>query len=87
MHGIGGRTIAEARSRIDYAEFLTWAAFRQKRGSLHLGMRMEHGFALLASMYANAHRKQHSPALKLYDFMPHMEEQAVSLDQAMEKWH
>lgn len=87
MNGVGGRTIAEARERLSFAEFKTWVAFRRKRGSLHPGMRMEHGFALLASQFHNAHRKQNTPPVKLTEFMPHMEEQAVSLEQAMEQWH
>lgn len=86
MNGIGGRTLAEAKERLSYSEFLTWLAFRQQRGSLHSGMRMERGFALLASLYVNAHKSKHSPSAKLTDFMPHFEEPAVSLEEAMESW-
>lgn len=83
MCGIGGRTIAEAKSRLTYREFLSWCKFRSKRGSLHIGMRVERGSALLAALYANTHSKE---SYKLYDFMPHEEEPVISLDQALETW-
>lgn len=46
-------------------------------------MRVERGSALLAALYANSHSKE---TYKLYDFMPHEEEPAISLDQALETW-
>lgn len=52
-------------------------------GSLHVGMRVERGSALLAALYANSHSKE---TYKLYDFMPHEEEPVISLDQALETW-
>ncbi|MGV8637442.1 phage tail assembly protein T, partial [Pseudomonas aeruginosa] len=58
MCGIGGRTIAEAKSRLTYREFLSWCKFRSKRGSLHIGMRVERVSALLAALYANTHMKE-----------------------------
>lgn len=49
-------------------------------------MRVERAGALLASMYANNHRPKGTEAFKLFDFMPHQDEPAISLDEAMEKW-
>lgn len=86
MNGIGGRTIAEAKLRISFPEFKAWAAYRNKRGSLHPGMRTERGAALLATLYANAQRKKDSPAHTIYDFAPHIEEPPISVEQAMESW-
>lgn len=83
MNGIGGSTIAEARQRLSYREFMTWVKFRHKRGSLHPGMRAEQGFAMLAAMYANANWKGE---WRQYDFAPHMDEPPVSLEDAMEQW-
>lgn len=80
MCGIGGRTIAEAQQRISYPEFVKWAQYRAKRGSLNLGMRMERGSALLATLYANANRKEGSPAYNLHDFAPHHDQPELSLD-------
>jgi hypothetical protein len=55
-----------------------------KRGSLNVGMRVERGVALLASMYANTHTKK--GGFTIFDFMSHDSEQAVTLEQAMETW-
>ncbi|MHC5351694.1 phage tail assembly protein T [Metapseudomonas furukawaii] len=85
MCGVGGRTIAEAQHRLSYPEFLSWQKYRAKRGSLHFGMRIERGSALLATLYANANSKQ--GGFRLYDFMPHEEEPPLTLERAMEKWH
>jgi hypothetical protein len=84
LNGVGGRTIAEAQERISYPEFIAWARYRAKRGSLHPGMRIERGAALLASLYANSHSKQ--GGYSLTDFAPYHDEPVVSLDQAMESW-
>ncbi|EPH0529390.1 phage tail assembly protein T [Pseudomonas aeruginosa] len=84
MCGIGGRTIAEAQERLSYPEFLSWCKFRSKRGSLHLGMRIERGSALLATLYANSHSKD--GGYKIYDFMLHEKEPAISLDAAIDTW-
>lgn len=80
MCGIGGRTIAEAQQRISYPEFIKWAQYRAKRGTLNLGMRMERGSALLAALYANAHRDKNSPAYKIHDFAPHHDQPELTLD-------
>lgn len=82
--GIGGQTIAEAQQRLSYPEFLSWQKYRAKRGSFNLGMRVERGSALLATLYANARSKT---PYKIYDFMPHESEPAISLDDAMKTWH
>lgn len=84
MNGIGGRTIAEAKERLSYVEFLQWARYRAERGSLHPGMRIEEGAALVASILANVNSKR--GGFKVTDFMTHAEEQPASLDQAMETW-
>ena len=86
MHGIGGRTIAEARERVSYPEFITWAKYRKRRGSLNAGLRIEHGMAMLASLYANARRKEHAPPVDLFDFAPHLDRPEATLEEAMAAW-
>lgn len=86
MCGIGGRTIAEAQQRISYPEFVRWAQYRAKRGSLNLGLRVERGSALLATMYANARRGKHDPAYELYDFAPYHDQPEATLEEAMASW-
>jgi hypothetical protein len=84
MHGIGGRTIAEAKRQLTYGEFCTWMKYRQKRGSLDVGMRIERGTAMLATLYANM--KSKNGGYTIYDFMPHESEPVLSLEEAMEAW-
>jgi hypothetical protein len=84
LSGIGGSTIAEAKQRLSYHEFLRWVRYREDRGSLNVGMRVERNIAVLASMFANVNTKQ--GGYTMYDFAPHHEEPALTLDQAMERW-
>ena len=84
MCGIGGRTIAEAQERISYQEFLSWAKYRAKRGSLNVGLRVERGSALLATLFANSRSK--SADFTLCDFAPHHDQPEITLEQAMESW-
>lgn len=86
MCGVGGRTIAEAQQRISYVEFCQWSQYRAKRGSLNLGLRVERGSALLATMYANAHRSKHAAAFQLHDFAPHHDQPVITLEEAMKTW-
>ncbi|WP_438287525.1 phage tail assembly protein T [Pseudomonas syringae] len=65
-------------------EFRSWRKYRDLRGSLNTGMRVERGSAMLAMMYANVNYKD--GPYKIFDFMPHEVEQPISLEQAMESW-
>ena len=52
LHGIGGRTIAEAKQRLAYPEALQWFAYMKKHGTPN--QHLHHGFAMVASLIANA---------------------------------
>lgn len=84
LAGVGGRTIAEAQERISIAEFDNWVRYKHKRGSFNIGMRVERGAALLATLFANS--KSKNGGFKIYDFMQHEEEPPIPLEQAMESW-
>lgn len=81
---MGGRTIAEAKHRLSYDEYISWVRYRNQRGSLHTGMRIESNAALLASMFANTKSKH--GGYTIYDFAPHHDEPPLTLEQAMERW-
>tara|TARA_Y100000815_G_scaffold274502_1_gene308823 strand:- start:12736 stop:13008 length:273 start_codon:yes stop_codon:yes gene_type:complete len=83
MNGIGGRTIAEAQANLSHSEFLTWMKYRQKRGSLNLGMRIERGSALLATLYANS--KSKNGGYQLHDFAPHHDQPVLTLED-LQSW-
>lgn len=77
LHGVGGRTIAEAKERISYEEYLWWVAYLNKRGSLNLGQRIDGSTAMLAHLVATAAGIKHKSgrALRMSDFMPHADNQ------------
>jgi hypothetical protein len=64
---------------MSYAEAQQWSAYMQKRGSLHVGMRLEWGFALIAATINNA-LGGHAVPLQ---FMPHADEADGSLGDVM----
>ena len=84
MCGISGCTIAQAQSQLSHAEFMSWVKYRQLRGSLNQGLRTDRGFALLATLYANANSK--NGGYTIYDFMPHEDEPVLTLEEAMGSW-
>lgn len=55
LNGIGGRTIDEAKRRLTFDEAVLWNAYIQKRGSLHIGRRVEISGAIVASMLSRVH--------------------------------
>lgn len=86
MNGVGGNTIAKAQETITYQEFIQWAKYRNRRGSLNIGMRTERSGALIATVLANLHRKKDSEPVSFFKFAPHHDEPTLSLDEAMETW-
>lgn len=79
MNGIGGQTVAEAKERMTYREALMWSDFIKKRGSLHTGLRLENGFALLAVMMNRALGGK----ARMEDFMPHADQKVADLADVM----
>lgn len=67
LHGIGGRTIAEAKERMTHTEALSWQAYIQKRGSLNIGRRLESAAGLLAMVI----NRSVGGKAKMEDFMPY----------------
>lgn len=80
LNGVGGRTVAEAKASISISEMLAWQAYRERYGTLHLGMRLEEGFALLAwiinrSLGGNA---------EITTYMPHAKDDEATLEDVMQ---
>jgi hypothetical protein len=80
LNGIGGSTIEEAKRMMSYAEFQTWAKYKQMRGSINLGNRLESGFALMAWMF----QKVHGGTAEQADFMPHLDRQPADIKAVMQ---
>ncbi len=55
LNGIGGRTIAEAKANLTYNEALSRMAYVEQNGTLNLGLKIERGVALLATILNNVH--------------------------------
>ena len=79
LHGVGGATIEQAKQQMTYAEFQDWVKFRNMRGSLFTGNRLESGFALMAYMISRATGNKH----EIVDFMPHADRDASDLTSVM----
>ena len=79
MNGIGGQTVAEAKERMTYSEALLWSAFIKKRGTIHIGMRLENSTAVLAFLINRAVGGK----AEMSDFMPHSEKKVADLADVM----
>ncbi|WP_419201384.1 phage tail assembly protein T [Pseudomonas putida] len=86
---MGGSTIAQAKENLSLREFRAWAKYRQRRGSLHVGMRVERAAGLLAMILANQARDQQKrpQPYTIADFTPHdQDERPISLEEAIASW-
>lgn len=81
MNGIGGRTIAEAHENMTMPEFLVWQKFRNKRGSLHMGMRVEESVAKFLAYWFNSKTAKDAPKHYPQDFAPHMDERIITVEE------
>lgn len=72
--GVGGRTVAEAKQNMSYAEFVNWCQYRHQYGSLHVGMRVDRAIARHIAAYLNSISK--STKFKPDEFSPY--DQAAS---------
>jgi hypothetical protein len=66
-------------------EFQQWVKYRNKRGSLNTPLRLEMSIAQLCALTANLHSKE--GGWTVYDFSPHSDKPALSLEEAMRTWN
>ncbi|WP_442757290.1 phage tail assembly protein T [Pseudomonas putida] len=86
---MGGSTIAQAKENLSLREFRAWEKYRRRRGSLHVGMRVERATGLLAMILANQARdpKKRPVPYTIADFTPHDQaERPISLEEAIASW-
>lgn len=76
LHGIGGKTIKEAKQNVTAKEFDKWAEYIRKRGSLNVGQRVEAAVAVLATQVNRALGGK----AELLDFMPHWDQPEVGIE-------
>jgi hypothetical protein len=63
---------------------MVWCAYRNKRGSLNIGRRMEQAIAPLATMYSRNHSSNPDDIFQS-DFMPNEDEPELTWQEAMER--
>lgn len=74
MHGIGGRTIAEAKKNITVVEFNLWRRYIETRGTLNVAEKLEYVGAMLTAWIIRAStktfKKNDGTEFGIADFMP-----------------
>ena len=62
-----------------------WCAYRNKRGSLNIGRRIEQAIAPLTAWYVRCHSKNPENVYES-DFMPHEDEPILTFEEAQRRW-
>lgn len=82
MAGIGGNSIAEVKATLTETEIMQWAEYRQRRGSLNIGRRVEQSIGNLMAFYHNGKVEAHNRIDPL-ELMPHEDDIEISLEQQL----
>lgn len=69
LAGIGGNTIHQVKNNLTMLEINQWAEYRQRRGSLNIGRRVEQASANIIAMNINKGLK-HENWVEPLEFMP-----------------
>jgi hypothetical protein len=77
-------TVAEVESRVSSRELTEWMAYDALEPIG--GFRTDYGFAMLAALYVNAHRKPGSAAAKVSEFMPWLPKSPAAESKGPEAW-
>jgi len=83
IHGIGGKTIAEAKRNLSHREFCFWRQYIETRGSLNFGLRLDERMAALKYMYAKSNSFDVSDQ---FDFMPYHDAPDIGFEEAMQMY-
>lgn len=78
LHGIGGRTVAEAKENLEATEVRRWVAYIRRHGSLNVGSRVAQSCAIVAMVVARS--LGGSKTAKVEDFMPTFDESGEVVD-------
>ena len=82
MAGIGGNSIAEVKATLTETEIMQWAEYRQRRGSLNVGRRVEQSIGnALAWDFNNKVEVHHR--IDPLELMPHEDDIEISLEQQL----
>jgi hypothetical protein len=82
LAGIGGNSIAEVKATLTETEIMQWAEYRQRRGSLNIGRRVEQSIGnALAWDFNNKVEAHHR--IDPLELMPHEDDIEISLEQQL----
>ena len=83
LAGIGGNTIHQVKTNLTMVEISQWAVYRQRRGSLNIGRRVEQAAANIIAMNINKGLKVEDWVEPL-EFMPNEDDVVVSFEDQVE---
>lgn len=86
MNGIGGKSIAEVKRNLTFAEINKWALYRQRRGSLNIGRRVEQATGHAMAAYFNVGREDHE-MLHPIEFMPNEDDIVITFEEQLAEAH
>lgn len=79
LAGIGGNTIYQVKNNLTMLEINQWAEYRQRRGSLNIGRRVEQASANIIAMNINKGLK-HENWVEPLEFMPNEDDVIESFE-------
>ncbi|MGP5574357.1 MULTISPECIES: hypothetical protein [Psychrobacter] len=83
LAGIGGNTIHQVKNNLTMLEINQWAEYRQRRGSLNIGRRVEQASANIIAMNINKGLK-HENWVEPLEFMPNEDDIIESFEDQIE---
>ena len=83
LAGIGGNTIHQVKTNLTMVEVNQWAVYRQRRGSLNIGRRVEQAAANIIAMNINKGRK-YEDWVEPLEFMPHEDDVEIGFEEQFE---
>ncbi|ERL54948.1 hypothetical protein [Psychrobacter aquaticus] len=82
LSGIGGNTIHQVKSNLTMLEINQWAEYRDIRGSLNIGRRVEQAAANIIAMNINKELKFEDWVEPL-EFMPHEDDVEIGFEEQL----
>ena len=82
LNGIGGNTIHQVKTNLTMLEINQWAEYRQRRGSLNIGRRVEQASANIIAMNINKGLAGENWVDPL-EFMPHEDDVEIGFEDQM----
>ena len=83
LAGIGGNTIHQVKNNLTMLEINQWAEYRQRRGSLNIGRRVEQASANIIAMNINKGLK-HENWVEPLEFMPNEDDVIENFEDQIE---